>query len=718
MSPPRTALLRVDLLALVGLVGVMPLLAVQDSALAYKHLAFLGLSLVGALALAVTAWRGVKLPALGTPTDAALLAWLLVEVLSIGAAINPGMARYELVLSVALGLTYVLAVKGLRAPRDVATVYTAALVAALVIALLGLAGWWRFVQDGAAESERVAYLSTALFAHPYLAAQFVVMVFVGGVVLVLERGLPRPGRLAVLAALLPVGAFVLVTGSRGALLAIGIALLSSGLLRALGASGGQGGLARAARLVLRSSVLGLVVLAALVVAHATGALAALNASTADTPLVGALVRAVSDAVARLALLFDVQHSGFNYSRLTVWYDALRMVAERPLLGVGLGGFDTTFPSHHTGSQSVPHAHNQLVHVLAETGLVGLVAFLFLFRYARRAAVRGAAALADDGVRRPLFHATAAALVAGFVYFLFETPLHWPESGGLLAVLLAVLTRAGCASRDAVTPRLELAAGVLLCVGLLAVGAPAWIGSSRARLSAQRAGELQVQAAEALAEGDVDTARALGEASLDELAAADAFFPHRAEFAQLAALTCQQLGRTDEALAWARLADERVPRVHDHLNMIGSAHLRARRFEEAVAALRAAVDSHQGVQAIETYLQLSRALKGVGRWEQAWFIESDLIERLHWQIQRPVLLLDASDTLLKLDRDLSVAGLMLEQYARLVPGAADEERFRSISQRLAVRRGRDKRVQDRIPLRERERPGEVWGGLKPVRVEGL
>src|SRR6185436_18617200 len=66
--------------------------------------------------------------------------------------------------------------------------------------------------------------------------------------------------------------------------------------------------------------------------------------------------------------------------------------------------------------------------------------------ARRAVVRGAAHLSGDAARRPLFHAAVAALTATLVYFLFETPLVWPEAGSLAMMGLALVTRAGCLDR--------------------------------------------------------------------------------------------------------------------------------------------------------------------------------------------------------------------------------------------------------------------------------
>ena len=71
-------------------------------------------------------------------------------------------------------------------------------------------------------------------------------------------------------------------------------------------------------------------------------------------------------------------------RLGVWRDAIRMFRSRPMSGTGLGTFDEaayTLP----GSRADPvyrragwHAHNVYLHVLAETGLVGLLAWCYFW----------------------------------------------------------------------------------------------------------------------------------------------------------------------------------------------------------------------------------------------------------------------------------------------------------------------------------------------------
>jgi hypothetical protein len=66
------------------------------------------------------------------------------------------------------------------------------------------------------------------------------------------------------------------------------------------------------------------------------------------------------------------------SRLTTWGVALRIVTDHPILGTGLNTFGLAYrrykpPARRLGAP--PHAHNIFLNFAAETGLVGLVAFV-------------------------------------------------------------------------------------------------------------------------------------------------------------------------------------------------------------------------------------------------------------------------------------------------------------------------------------------------------
>jgi O-antigen ligase len=74
-------------------------------------------------------------------------------------------------------------------------------------------------------------------------------------------------------------------------------------------------------------------------------------------------------------------------RLTIWRIALDMSAEHPLNGVGVRGFRYAYPQYAEAEdrfivvegesrQGAAHAHQIVLEVLSETGLIGLIAWLF------------------------------------------------------------------------------------------------------------------------------------------------------------------------------------------------------------------------------------------------------------------------------------------------------------------------------------------------------
>lgn len=69
----------------------------------------------------------------------------------------------------------------------------------------------------------------------------------------------------------------------------------------------------------------------------------------------------------------------NYAvveRLAHWQAALSMFRDNPWLGIGLGNFDTAYPEHRliNWNQALGHAHNYYLNILAETGIIGGLAY--------------------------------------------------------------------------------------------------------------------------------------------------------------------------------------------------------------------------------------------------------------------------------------------------------------------------------------------------------
>jgi O-antigen ligase len=73
-------------------------------------------------------------------------------------------------------------------------------------------------------------------------------------------------------------------------------------------------------------------------------------------------------------------SDANYAvveRLAHWQAALGMASDAPWLGVGFGNYEAVYPRYALVNwpMALGHAHNYYLNLLAETGIVGLAAYL-------------------------------------------------------------------------------------------------------------------------------------------------------------------------------------------------------------------------------------------------------------------------------------------------------------------------------------------------------
>lgn len=114
-----------------------------------------------------------------------------------------------------------------------------------------------------------------------------------------------------------------------------------------------------------------------------------------TVTVSGLLFAASGSVRRRVLVeFDPTSSQNTIGlRMSLWKSSLNMLAHKPLFGGGLSGFKTSIlpykdPGYH---EDLIYPHNVLLNFWSETGLLGLVAFVWLMVQAVRTALRGLAA---------------------------------------------------------------------------------------------------------------------------------------------------------------------------------------------------------------------------------------------------------------------------------------------------------------------------------------
>jgi O-antigen ligase len=200
------------------------------------------------------------------------------------------------------------------------------------------------------------------------------------------------------------------------------------------------------------------------------------------------------------------------TRLALWRRTLALYRDHPLAGVGLGNFAVLFPRHAEPNASedgvlsagaVPRrAHNDLLERLAESGPLGLAAWLALYAALGAAALRRARADRSDAGPA----ACAGALAAFFGSGLTGFPFAMPATLFLFGVALGLLALGGPgpSAAPADQRRPGALAGAALLSAAIVVGAGWW---SVRRLEASYC---LARAEAALAAGDsaADAARAL------------------------------------------------------------------------------------------------------------------------------------------------------------------------------------------------------------------
>jgi O-antigen ligase len=153
---------------------------------------------------------------------------------------------------------------------------------------------------------------------------------------------------------------------------------------------------------------------------------------------GALVAALPSVRARLETIPDPSNPTAR-ERIVMMKVGLQMAKTHPVAGVGPGGVKRFYPQMVPPEgirQHTSHLHNSPLQILAERGLVGLAAWLWLFgAFFRRAGVILARLPTDAAGDRALVLGSLAAIVAFLVAGLFEYSFGDTE---VLMVALAIM----------------------------------------------------------------------------------------------------------------------------------------------------------------------------------------------------------------------------------------------------------------------------------------
>ncbi len=160
------------------------------------------------------------------------------------------------------------------------------------------------------------------------------------------------------------------------------------------------------------------------------------------PLIVLTVFVVPDLRERLFSSFDLSA---NSDRLNLWKTSLRMIAERPLLGVGPGLFKENFEQFKVPGKydAIGHAHNDYLNLTATSGLLGLLAWLVMWGYWFKGIIRTYKNLPTDSNDRPHLLGIGLSLIAILFASFFQcyyTDLENNICWSFLAILGLQITR--------------------------------------------------------------------------------------------------------------------------------------------------------------------------------------------------------------------------------------------------------------------------------------
>jgi O-antigen ligase len=143
---------------------------------------------------------------------------------------------------------------------------------------------------------------------------------------------------------------------------------------------------------------------------------------------------------------DSARESFYSSRGWVWRDTLSMIGANPLLGVGLGAYETAFAIYtkSDGSLRVPQAHNDYLQVVADAGVIGGLIALWFLVLLFRAVAKGVRS--GDRLYAGLALGSGAGIFGLLVHSVFDFNLQLPANALLFLVLAAVAARIGAATR--------------------------------------------------------------------------------------------------------------------------------------------------------------------------------------------------------------------------------------------------------------------------------
>ena len=137
--------------------------------------------------------------------------------------------------------------------------------------------------------------------------------------------------------------------------------------------------------------------------------------------------------------FETSDSRIGVTRTQTWRSTIQMIKDYPITGVGLGGYWTAFPAYHdaSGTMTPQQAHNDYLELMASGGIVGLALFAWSAAMVLKQA-RGNLH-SQNSFRRAACFAALIAITGVAVHSLVDFGLHRMLNAMIFAALIVIAT---------------------------------------------------------------------------------------------------------------------------------------------------------------------------------------------------------------------------------------------------------------------------------------
>ncbi|HEY6804102.1 MAG TPA: O-antigen ligase family protein [Pyrinomonadaceae bacterium] len=247
-----------------------------------------------------------------------------------------------------------------------------------------------------------------------------------GLGVALTRGLTKERVMSYVALLLPIWTALVLSNSRGGILAMLVQVVMAAILLT---SGKLGARELPNYKILRSKSVRVVLLLALVAVLFSGAV-----------WVGGDKLVSSFGEASTELNPDANGLRGGATRNEIWQASWKMFTAHPMLGVGLGGYWSAITAYHdaSGSMTPQEAHNDYLELLSSSGVVGFALGIWFFISLFRAVKVNLNS--DDRFQRSACFAAVIAMTGVAVHSLVDFGLHLLVNAFIFLILVMVATK--------------------------------------------------------------------------------------------------------------------------------------------------------------------------------------------------------------------------------------------------------------------------------------